>query len=155
MHSKMDLELIVAEFGGFLLALQRLCGPGYAFSAFLVERGTDEFASLQTQFAKFEGKFKLVRTEAVTHHQVTELLSERIYSKLAYIDAPVLKMLDWQLTEYYGLASTAADPGGSFHPLVSDGALLLSVSSTHYASIVSYAVPIKGHFIVTVLGNRA
>lgn len=146
----MSIETHVAELRGFLNAVQQLCGPDHRLYADAISVGENEEHSLARYFSNFEGNFQYQGGSPISYQQVRALLQEYVYSSLGTFPPEVLKELDWQLIEYYGLASTAAD--GSFNPLVSEGAQLLSVNQSHYKKCEYFTVRIPGHIVITSLG---
>ena len=154
----MSVDTVIAEMHGYLHALQRLCGPPHLFWAALAARDAEDERSLKKYFEQLAEDRERVEIRSITpidHVHLQEILAERIYSVLPGVSGPALKSIDWHLTEYYGLASTTSDKDGEFHPTVSRGAFLVSLSSPQFRSCMCIAVPIKGFFVITGLAIRA
>lgn len=139
----MSLEIHTAELRGFLNAVQQLCGLGHSFSVEAIPAGANEESTLSRYFAMFEGGFKYLGSTAISYEKAQALLHQYIFINLSSVRPQLQKELNWQLIEYYGLASTAV--GGSFNPLVSEGALLLSIAQNHYKQCTYFVVRVPGY----------
>lgn len=146
----MTIEMHVAELRGFLNALQRLMSDRRDFYADVISPANGMEAALAAYFNEdpaYQGSAQ------IGYPEVQALLHEYIFAGLNELSSKVAAELEWQLLEYYGLASTAA--GGSFNPLISNGALLLTMRQSHYSKCAYYVVQLPHHLVITGLGILA
>lgn len=151
---EVGVAIHIAELRGFLNALQRLCEAKSAFFAEVVRLSDDADSTLSKYFAECVAGCRYQGARRIAYSDVEAILDAFVYSKLRGVQADAIATLAWQLIEYYGLASTAADSNGPFKPLVSNGALLLSVSFDLPEICAYFAVEIPGHLIITGLATQ-
>ncbi len=149
------MEAIVNNLNGYLHSLRRLSGNKCDFWAESVEIESDIDNTIDKYFSKLESNNKALKKEEIDYSTVEKLLKDLVFSNLNVRDDNLIKLFAWDIVEYYGLASTALDPEGGFNPLVSNGAIKVSVQSDFYESCVYYVVQIANFAVVTGLAIRA
>lgn len=143
----MDIEIYVYELRGYLRSLQRLSKVHCHFFAdsFPIQSGLSE--SIEKYVARFGDDFEFCGSKTIDYSDVEGILKDHLYSNLTITDENQLGLLDWDITEYFGLASTSVDPNGDFNPLVRKGAVEVKIASKHYQSCAHFVVPIGEHAI--------
>ena len=149
------MEAIINNLNGYLHSLRRLSGNKCDFWAECVEIDSDIDNAIDKYFSKLKSDCKVLKTEKIDYSTVENLLNNLVFSNLTIRDDNLIKLLAWDIVEYYGLASTALDSEGEFNPLVSNGAIKISVQSDFYESCVYYVVQIANFAVVTGLAIRA
>ena len=146
---------IVNNLNGYLHSLRRLSGNKCDFWAERVEIETDIDNTIDEYFSTLESNSKVLEIERIDYSTVEKLLDTLVFSNLNIKDGDLIKLFAWDIVEYYGLASTAVDPEREFNPLVSNGAIKVSVQSDFHNSCVYYVVQITSFAIFTGLAIRA
>ena len=126
------MEAIINNLNGYLHSLRRLSGNKCDFWAECVEIDSDIDNAIDKYFSKLKSDCKVLKTEKIDYSTVENLLNNLVFSNLTIRDDNLIKLLAWDIVEYYGLASTALDSEGEFNPLVSNGAIKISVQSDFY-----------------------
>ncbi|MGX5172703.1 hypothetical protein ACUR5C_01590 [Aliikangiella sp. IMCC44653] len=149
------METIIANLNGYLHSLRRLSENKCDFWASTVSINTDFYQTIEDFISKLNTDVKHIETKEVSYSEVEALLEQHLLSKLVTVSDDLKESFAWDIVEYYGLASTASDPEGEFNPLVSNGAIQITVQSGFHKSCVYYIVAISNHAVVTGLAERA
>ena len=148
------MKEIVDNLNGYFQALRRLSLNTCDFWADAVDVNGTLNNAIDDYISKID-EVTLIEKKDVTCREVEELYKEFIFSNMNMDSDDIIKLFSWDIVEYYGLASTIIDPNGDFNPLVSNGAIQLSVSSIFHSSHVYYVVEIGTQEIITGLAVRA
>jgi hypothetical protein len=149
------MENIVNNLDGYLLSMRRLSGNQYDYWAEILDITAGVETALTNHFYKINPELKVIEKYEICYLDVEKLLVEYIFSQLAFTNENIKKLFLWDIVEYFGLASTQDDPEGDFNPLVSNGALKLSMQPNFYKSHVYLVVPISNYAIIMGLAKRA
>jgi len=149
------METIIANLNGYLHSLRRLSGNKCDFWADVIKIEVDFEKTIEGFISKFKNNVKLIEKKEISYFEVESLLEELLLSNLDISSKDLKKSFTWDIIEYYGLASTDTDPDGEFNPLVSNGAIQITVQSDFHKSCVYYIVAISNHAVVTGLAERA
>jgi hypothetical protein len=149
------MENIVNNLDGYLLSLRRLSGNQYDYWVEILDITVGIETALTNHFYKIDPELKVIAKYEISYLDVEKLLVEYIFSQLAITNENIKKLFLWDIVEYFGLASTQDDPEGDFNPLVSNGALKLTMQSNFYKSHVYLVVPISNYAIIMGLAKRA
>ena len=87
----------------------------------------------------------------VNHKELITLLHTHLFSKLHDRGWERIENVEWQLIEYYGLASTAIDNNGPFHPTVSQTTKALLFKTKDNKKWFHYFVRIGGWTVLTFI----
>lgn len=149
------MEAIIANLNGYLHSLRRLSGNKCDFWAEATKIDSDLDNAIEGFLSNIKSGVKLIEKSKINYSAVEALLEELVLSNLLTDDENLKKSIAWDIVEYYGLASTALDAEGEFNPLVSNGAIKVSVQSDFHKSCVFYIVVISNYMVVTGLAERA
>ena len=148
------MKKIVDNLNGYFQALKRLSLNTCDFWAHVIEVNSTLNNAIDDYISKID-EVTLIEKKDITFRDVENLHKEFIFSNINTDNDDIIKLFSWDIVEFYGLASTIIDPNGDFNPLVSKGAIQLSVNSTFHSSYVYYVVEIDKQAIVTGLAVRA
>lgn len=148
------MELIVNGLNGYLYSLRRLTENKCDFWAELINIDSDIAEVIDSYLLKTNAIEKIIEKKKIDYVGVEKLLDDFIFSNLVIKDENIIKLLVWDIVEYYGLASTVIDSAADFNPLVSKGAIQITVQSSFHKQCVYYIVPISNYAIVTGLAIR-
>lgn len=93
----------------------------------------------------------LQKRYAVNYETVKTLFNEHIFDPLRSVGLSDLENVDWNIIEYYGLASTSINENGPWNPVVSGESLLLEFESAESTKVLELIVEIEKYAIVTFL----
>ena len=113
-------ELHVVELNGFLNAIRCMLAMSHKLlgAAFVDKNGGSLDEIVRDVVADNIGNSAIQKDLEQDFNYVHQLFKKYIYSKMDKINSDVIKQLDWNLVEYYGLVSTAEDENGPWNRLV-------------------------------------
>ncbi len=141
----------VSELRGYLLGLQRICKTRCVFHSEIIklERGIDN--TIECYVKKLSSDFDYFGKEVISYTDVQKIFRRYVISNIDITNANAIKLIEYDLVEYFGLCSTATDSDGSFNQLVSGGAIKLNFNLDTYKSCCYFFVPINSFVIVVGL----
>ena len=151
----MNIEAVICNLNGYLQSLRRLSGNKCDFWVDIIEVKTSLEDDVETHIMSIDNNLIIIDKTQISYHAVQEHLDKFVFSNLLIDDENILKLLAWDVVEYYGLASTELDPNGELNPLVHNGAILINIQSQRYESFVYYIVALPGYAIITGIAIRA
>ncbi|NRB38575.1 MAG: hypothetical protein HRU20_08925 [Pseudomonadales bacterium] len=149
------MKSTISELNGYLHSLRRLCKESCDFWAEVIDVKESVNQSIQNYIAQFEDQILIKSTRDISFSDVELLLEKYIFSNLTITNPDQLKLLAWDIVEYYGAAALDQSFESHFNPLVSNGAIQLTVDSSFHKTQVYYVVKIGNKLIITGLGIRA
>jgi hypothetical protein len=146
-------EIHILELDGFLNALRCLIGhPAKVFGAGYIEKVEQDLDSIINDKIKFiEKSGCLVSRDKVDFKYIQKIFSQYIYNRLPTENENILGNLDWNLVEYYGLASTAENEDGEWNRLVSQEHIILEYKDENSIDSVIFFVEHDKFVIATYL----
>jgi hypothetical protein len=147
-------EEILAHLNGYLNALRRIAGH-VLFSAVAFPTGNDFETAIKTHVDGWGVGTQYIGCNQIEYDEVKAILRRQIYDRLDGLGANAIAFLDWDIQEYYGLASVALDESDEFHPLVSGPVFRLEIIRDDVADGEYFAVQIGSFAVVTALAQRA
>ncbi|WP_250462353.1 hypothetical protein [Microbulbifer litoralis] len=132
-----EVQIIAAEYDGFLNALRCFLGYRRVFGCFLLDRKTGYLES----HIKKHGE-NLERQYTADYNEVRSLFGEYLFKPLASRGYKNLENTDWNVFEYYGLISTALDENGPWNPIVSGKTIVLEFFPTESVKTVELIVEV-------------
>jgi len=147
----MSLEKHISELRGYLQSLQRLCKKRCDFDATIIPMETDLNETVTKYVAGFNGDFECIAQQKINFEEIEDLLQNYIYSNLSITNIDQIKLIDWDIIEFYGKASLEPGSTSDVNPLVTNGAIQVSITSKHYQSCAHFVVELGGHAVVTSL----
>ena len=151
------MKNIVYQLNGYLHALRRLAKYNSDFWAIHIKIESNIEQTIKDYFSKAHVKTEVTEIKKIDYSEVEVFFDKFIIQNLAIEDQDQIDMLLWDIVEYYGMASTRLNPKGCFNPLVSKGALEISIKteSIFHESLVYFLVEIEDQAILTGFGIRA
>ncbi len=150
---------IVDELNGYLYSLRRLAKDNcdYWATHIKVKNEGNVEQAIHQHFAKSHIKTEVTGIKKVDYATIKKLFSKFIIEQLTTNTEDQVYMLIWDIVEYYGIASTAVNPKGPFNPLVSEGALKITVKQedVFHKELAYFLVQIENQAILTGFGIRA
>lgn len=151
----MDFCNQVSELDGYLKLLQRFCKKRCDYSVNAINIELDDVEQSAKQFvSSFDDIVEYNGLEKISFSDFQNILTKYVYSNINISDQNMVKLIDWDITEYFGLASTIKNPEGNFNPLVSNGGWQLKISSNFYEDCTIVLVEYGDQAIVFSLGMR-
>ena len=153
------MKRIVDELDGYLHSLRRLAKDNcdYWATHIKVENEDNVEQAIHQHFAKAHIKTEVTGIKKVNYTTIKKFFNKFIIEQLTTNTEDQVYMLIWDIVEYYGLASTTVNPEGPFNPLVSEGALEITVKQedAFHKELVYFLVQIENQAILTGFGIRA
>ncbi len=149
MNKYIIIKEIIANLNGYLQSMRRLGLNQCNYSASVREIKNNFENEIEDYKTIFKDDYQVSSQKHADYKQLEQLHHDLIYSKLKVKDKDIIKLFEWDIVEYFGLASTSIDKENTFHPTVKNGAIVLELKAERYISLVYYFVEI-GDFMVTV-----
>jgi hypothetical protein len=146
-------EIHILELDGFLNALRCLIGhPAKIFGAGYIEKVEQNLDSIiHDKIKLIEQSGSLVTRDIVDFKYIQKVFNQYIYNKLPTSDENNLGNLDWNLVEYYGVASTAENEDEAWNRLVSQKHVILEYQDESSINSVIFFVEHDKFVIATYL----
>jgi hypothetical protein len=147
----MNFAAQASELNGYLKLLQRLCKRPCHFSATSASTGGNIEKFSEEYTAQFKDILTFKELRKISYDDIKEMLTTYIYSNLVQLDTDLLKLIDWDIAEFFGLASTTFGTKGEFSPLLKGG-WKIEINSDIYESSVMLIIEYGKKAIVLNLG---
>jgi len=151
------MKSLVHELNGYLHSIRRLAKYNCDYWAIHIEVENDIEKAIHEHFSKARIPTEVTEIKQVDYDTVKKFFNKFIVEQLTANSKDQITMLTDDIIEYYGMASTRINPKGPFNPLVSKGALEISIKSekTFHEELVYFLVQIENQAILTGFGIRA
>ena len=150
----MDIEGVINEARGYLNALRLQCEEGTTMwiNCFPMQNNLE--TTVNRYINKIKDDFTCKGIRNVKFDDLLPVIRNNIFSKIKTMPSEtVIKDLEWQFIEYYGLASTIEDENNPFNPLVSNPSVLIELESNEYEISACFITPVGKHIVVTTFGK--
>lgn len=153
MNNKLTvIKGIIANLNGYLQSMRRLSLNQYHYTASVRVIKNNFEDEIEAYKKIFNNDYQLISQQHFDYKQMQQLHQDLIFLKLKLKDKEIIKHLDWDIVEYFGLASTSI--GGEWNPLVKNGAIVLKFESKKFKFLVYYFVEIGGFMVTVVMSER-
>ena len=151
------MKEIVDKLDGYLHSIRRLAKDNCDYWAIHIEVEDDIEKAIRDYFAEAHIETEVVGIKKVDYDIIEKHFDRFITKHLTTNTEDQIYMLLWDIVEYYGMASTQVNPDGPFNPLVSEGALEITVKQEEpfHKELIYFLVQIENQAILTGLGIRA
>ena len=150
-----NLNKIVPIFdnlNGYLQSMRRL-GLNQCHYSSIVRKIQGDFQEEIDLFKQiFDESYTVIDENKYSYQQIQQLHKDLIYSKLKINDKEIIRSFDWDIVEYFGLASTSV--GNEWNPIVKNGAIVLTLQAKKFKTLVYYFVEVGGFMVVIRLSER-
>jgi len=154
MNKYIIIKGIIANLNGYLQSMRRLGLNQCHYSTSVREIKNNFENEIEDYKTIFNDDYQVSSQKHADYKQLEQLHHDLIYSKLKIKGKDTIKLFEWDIVEYFGLASTSIDKERSFHPTVSNGAIVLKLKSKKFKSLVYYFVEIGGFMATVTLSEK-
>ena len=151
----MNCELYTYEINGYLRSLQRLSKVACDFNAVYIPLNGQ---ALEEAISKFLERYDDITStnlvSGISFGSVERILDNLIFNNLSIGEEGTIKMLRWDLVEYFGLASTAQSDDNDFNPLINGKVVQVDIDSSFYSWNVFIGVDYEDAAICLNLGLK-
>ena len=151
------MKRIVDRLDGYLHSIRRLAKDNCDYWATHIEVEDDIEKAIHDYFSEAHIRTEVMDIKRVDYTIIEKYFDRFITKQLTTNTEDQIYMLLWDIVEYYGVASTKMNPKGPFNPLVSEGALEITVKEEEpfHKELIYFLVKIENQAILTGLGIRA
>ena len=154
MNKKIIIKEIIANLNGYLQSMRRLGLNQCHYSASVREIKNNFENEIEDYKTIFTDDYQITSQKHVDFKQLEQLHHDLIYSKLKIHNKEIIELFEWDIVEYFGLSSTSIDKDNSFHPTVSNGAIVLELKAKKFSSLIYYFVEIDKYMVTVILSEK-
>ena len=149
-----EFNRYIDEARGFLNALRFLGAQNSTMwiNAFPIVGSLE--SSIEAYILRISDDFECMSKTTIKGKELKKKIREEIFDKLIHVDErKIIRELEWQYFEYFGLASTSVNENNAFSPLSSEETFLLELKSKEYLINVCMVTPVSNHIVVVTIGE--
>lgn len=150
----MDFLFQVSELNGYLKLLQRFCKKRCDFDASALTVEGDLEGAVERYVSNLDDIVEYRGLNKISFSDFQNIMKRFVYSNLTIQDENMVRLIDWDIVEYFGVASTVMDPEGDFNPIVSNGGWELDVTSNFYEACTVVLVQYDEQALILSFGVR-